>query len=428
MKPHQKRRLRLLGDPQDRSGEAKQGGGFMLPPLLNSMLEAMLDEGAQSVSSMAKRGLEVAPKGKRASFVYDIEDPHLAYEALVQDLLDELQSQGVVYQLVTGEWMLDTDWLAANHDDDGGFIVKLLDKDHRSKRRTPITVRVDTPSRRQERSDEEAKRSNIRQLVTDLRKLGDLSELRESMEAHGWVPEFPALIDEHGTVLVGNRRMAVARELGIEPVIEKVTIGDGDAEDSRRLRIALVSNIAHRPMTGADRKRIASYLHIQGWTQQAIADALMVTQRTISSDLLGLEGASKPSRPRGGRPRGRQRAKKTDDPRLQAELRRRLEAGEALEARSVAEEFNISPSSLHTAAIKARAAFEAEATPEPEPEPQPEPDDSQPTSNAQPATYPTAEATEPTPISEACPHCGGSGKIEIDDPRCNGTGIVRRTA
>jgi hypothetical protein len=35
-----------------------------------------------------------------------------------------------------------------------------------------------------------------------------------------------------------------------------------------------------------------------------IAEALGVTQRTISEDLRGLEATSKPSRPKGGRPKG----------------------------------------------------------------------------------------------------------------------------
>jgi len=43
-------------------------------------------------------------------------------------------------------------------------------------------------------------------------------ELRDSMRTHGWIRSLPAIVDEDGNVLSGHRRMAVAEELGIEPV------------------------------------------------------------------------------------------------------------------------------------------------------------------------------------------------------------------
>jgi DeoR/GlpR family transcriptional regulator of sugar metabolism len=42
----------------------------------------------------------------------------------------------------------------------------------------------------------------------------------------------------------------------------------------------------------------------QAFTMEQIATQLSVSQRTISTDLKGLEVASKPSRPEGGRPKG----------------------------------------------------------------------------------------------------------------------------
>ena len=47
--------------------------------------------------------------------------------------------------------------------------------------------------------------------------------------------------------------------------------------------------------------------HLYGtreWTMQRIAEALGVSQRTISTDLDGLEAPSKPARPKGGCPKG----------------------------------------------------------------------------------------------------------------------------
>jgi hypothetical protein len=40
--------------------------------------------------------------------------------------------------------------------------------------------------------------------------IGDLTELRQSLQEFGWNPEFPAIVDENGIVLVGNRRMKIA--------------------------------------------------------------------------------------------------------------------------------------------------------------------------------------------------------------------------
>jgi ParB-like chromosome segregation protein Spo0J len=142
---------------------------------------------------------------------------------------------------------------------------------------------------------------------------GDDTELRESLKAFGWVPEFPALVDENGVVLVGNRRVKIAKELGIEPVLETVNCGNGSEADARRFKLAIASNIGHQAMTAVDRKRIAQHLYgKQEWTMQRIAEALGTTHKTISKDLnefvplVQIKSHPKTtSNPKGaGRPRG----------------------------------------------------------------------------------------------------------------------------
>jgi ParB-like chromosome segregation protein Spo0J len=136
----------------------------------------------------------------------------------------------------------------------------------------------------------------------NIRDPGDLTELRESMKAHGWVKEFPAIEDEWGVVLVGNRRMLVARELGIAPVVVTVRLGDGDHADAERLKLAIVSNIASKPFTKNERQRLADYLYNgHDWSQQKVAEALHVDQKTISRDLQEL--GSMPKSGGRGRPR-----------------------------------------------------------------------------------------------------------------------------
>ena len=79
--------------------------------------------------------------------------------------------------------------------------------------------------------------------------------------------------------------MRIARELGIEPVIKKITFGSGQEADIERIRVALISNVAFAPLKPKDRKRIATHLRVRGWTMQRIARALSVHHATISNDL-----------------------------------------------------------------------------------------------------------------------------------------------
>jgi len=147
------------------------------------------------------------------------------------------------------------------------------------------------------------------EFVKNIRAIGgDDTELRESLKAFGWVPEFPALVDENEVVLVGNRRVKIAKELGIEPVFEMVNCGKGSEADARRFKLAIASNIGHQAMTAADRKRIAQHLYGQEWTVRRIAEALSVGKSTVARDVEDCPkvGQSKTaSNPKGsGRPKG----------------------------------------------------------------------------------------------------------------------------
>jgi len=128
--------------------------------------------------------------------------------------------------------------------------------------------------------------------------------LRSSLQQFGWIAEFPALVDEHDVCLVGHRRLKIAKELKIEPVIRRLALGSGDVADAERLKLAIASNVGFKPMTKDDRKHIAEYLYgAREWTMERIGEALNVSQRQISRDLEGLDAMSKPARPKGGRPK-----------------------------------------------------------------------------------------------------------------------------
>jgi hypothetical protein len=136
--------------------------------------------------------------------------------------------------------------------------------------------------------------------IRDIAPLDD-TELRKSMQTFGWVEQFPAIKDQNGIVLVGHRRLKIAAELGIPPVIVVVDCGN----DPERWRIAIASNIGSEKLSAHDRKCIAKQLYDTGeWTLEGISKATGVVVSTISKDLSGFIPSEKTSRPKGGRPKG----------------------------------------------------------------------------------------------------------------------------
>jgi hypothetical protein len=113
------------------------------------------------------------------------------------------------------------------------------------------------------------------------------AELLQSFKANGWLPHRPAIVDECDNVIAGNRRLRIAARANVPPLREKITFGDGEEADAARLKMALADNSGSSNRTARQRKRFAEYLYAQGKTQQAVADTLGVTQKTISVDLKG---------------------------------------------------------------------------------------------------------------------------------------------
>lgn len=178
-----------------------------------------------------------------------------------------------------------------------------------------------------------------------------MDELRESMREFGWVEEFPAIEDERGVVLVGHRRLAVATELGIDPVVKRVRLGDGDEADAKRFRIAVVSNLAAKPFTPEERKDLAEYLYGEReWSQARIAEALNVSQQQISKDVRDLQPSSNSPR------RGRPRKKVTEE--LVADMQPYIEAGQPVPSRALAEKYDVSAGTVWGAQQQARGRQE----------------------------------------------------------------------
>jgi transposase len=151
--------------------------------------------------------------------------------------------------------------------------------------------------------------TTIKEFIAAMRQETDPAtdeELRGSLSRWGWIQEFPALQDEDGETLVGNRRLRIARELKIEPCIKVLTLGRGEAGDAERLKLALASNIGGRPLTAEVKKRLAVRLAERGWTQADTGNALGVSQQAVAKYLADQSlqpGSKPPPRPKGGRPK-----------------------------------------------------------------------------------------------------------------------------
>jgi hypothetical protein len=138
-----------------------------------------------------------------------------------------------------------------------------------------------------------------------------LGQLRESMQATGWSKHLPAIGDErtkdaeNPVIIVGHRRIAVAEELGIDPVIKWVDFGDGPAAEAAKIALAIASNTGAENISPADRKKIAEDLYDDGtkFTMAEIGKILRVSTMTVSRDLSGLTSVKPPPPERGGRPK-----------------------------------------------------------------------------------------------------------------------------
>jgi transcriptional regulator with XRE-family HTH domain len=128
--------------------------------------------------------------------------------------------------------------------------------------------------------------------VVRTKKVVNDDELRASLKG-GWDNELPAIKDENGLLLVGNRRMKIAEEEKIKPVIKVVKFGTGPEADAARRRLANVSNIGGALLSVHDRKRQAKQLYESDLTQAAIAHMLGVSQSTIRNDLADLVDSTK---------------------------------------------------------------------------------------------------------------------------------------
>jgi hypothetical protein len=107
------------------------------------------------------------------------------------------------------------------------------------------------------------------------------------------------------------------------------------------------------------RQSLARKLYAQGFTMEVIATQLGVSQRQISTDLEGLEVASKPPRPKGGRPKGSNSRRKNTSPDAAEAAKAIIEGQTYKEAES---DSGLSNTVLRAAVAREEGRREAEPT------------------------------------------------------------------
>jgi len=103
----------------------------------------------------------------------------------------------------------------------------------------------------------------------------DYERLKASIAQDG--QQIPILIDSNtGEVIDGKHRQRVCNELGIEPKVESRPL-----EPDVAARLKVVLNTARRHLTAEQKKELIAELRQAGYTQEAVAQVVGVSQSTI---------------------------------------------------------------------------------------------------------------------------------------------------
>jgi transcriptional regulator with XRE-family HTH domain len=121
----------------------------------------------------------------------------------------------------------------------------------------------------------------------------EYAALKADIEARGVL--VPVEYDEDGNILDGFHRVQICQELGRD---WPRAICQGLTED-QKLERALQLNLARRHLSKEHKQQLAIQLRQQGWTQARIADALLVSQGTVSmwlNEFINIDKLASPER------------------------------------------------------------------------------------------------------------------------------------
>jgi hypothetical protein len=106
--------------------------------------------------------------------------------------------------------------------------------------------------------------------------------LDKSMELYGFLGAI--VLDQYGRVLDGNQRQRIARLRGLA-VPHTITLV---RDDAHAIEIARTLNTVRRHYTREQREDLAPMMRDQGFTYEAIAEALGVGKATVYRDVMGV--------------------------------------------------------------------------------------------------------------------------------------------
>lgn len=107
----------------------------------------------------------------------------------------------------------------------------------------------------------------------------ELDALRADIAAHG--VRVPIDVDEHGAILDGHHRAALAAELGVDCPARLVA---GLTEQEKRAH-ALAVNVHRRSLTLEQRRELVAHLRAEGLSVRGIATATGLPKSTVADDI-----------------------------------------------------------------------------------------------------------------------------------------------
>jgi ParB-like chromosome segregation protein Spo0J len=104
----------------------------------------------------------------------------------------------------------------------------------------------------------------------------EYASLKADIKEHGVL--VPVEYDDEGNILDGFHRVQICQELGLDwPKVVR-----NDLTESQKIGHAWMLNLARRRLNQEQKQTMALASRQDGWTQERIAQALAVTQATIS--------------------------------------------------------------------------------------------------------------------------------------------------
>lgn len=259
--------VQKLADRVDRlASDGKRGGGMPLPLLFGTILDELLAHGTRTVEDVKGLVEQATRKSERLSMIYPGSSD--LWGDYVRDGFEQLEDRSIVAR--DGErWRLGPKFKVGE---------RMIVIPARKGKSSQVGILVYAPEESEARSKDEFRKmevisayARLRRDGPGLRPLNDkhVETLVESMNAFGWLRDFPVLVDQDDHILDGRHRIAAAKRAGVNHTELKVHVEDA----FEALGIAWAANES-RAWSDADRKRISELVTAQGATSAEIGKVI----------------------------------------------------------------------------------------------------------------------------------------------------------